>query len=328
MGAFEQKRMLTAYRRQNKFLKQVYSQVAQDVVFRLDKAYRAFFAGLSRYPKFKRYGRYKSFTYPQKGFKLEDGRLHLSGIGRLKIVLHRPVSGLIKRVTVIRDVDQWFAAFLVEEGTSATIAPSRAVGVDVGVSNIVALSDGTLVDNPRFLNESAERIKSLQRHLSRKKKGSNNREKARVKLAKAWRTVRRQRDDYAHKLSDKLTKENNLIVFEDLKVENMVKNHRLASAIMDASWGQLRRMTAFKAERRGGWVILVEPRGTSQKCSGCGKTVEKDLSVRTHSCPDCGLELDRDVNAARNILQAGQELARVEEKPLLIQRRRISKFGR
>ena len=140
--------------------------------------------------------------------------------------------------------------------------------------------------------------------------------------------VRRQRDDFAHKLSYELAEKNGFIVFEDLKIQNMVKNHSLASAIMDASWGKLRQLIAYKAERRGGRVVLVNPAGTSQKCSRCGNTVEKDLSVRTHECPNCGLAIDRDVNAARNILQAGQELARVEAAPLLVQRRRISKFGR
>jgi putative transposase len=139
--------------------------------------------------------------------------------------------------------------------------------------------------------------------------------------------VRRQREDFSHKLSDKLTKENKLIIFEDMRVENMVKNHSLASAIMGASWGQLRRLTAYKAERRGGRTVLVNPCGTSQKCSGCGEVVRKELSERTHYCPGCGLVIDRDVNAARNILKVGLEQTHAEEKPLLVQRRRISKFA-
>ena len=164
------------------------------------------------------------------------------------------------------------------------------VGVDTGISNVVALSDGTLIDNPHFLNKSVERIKSLQRRLSRKKMGSSNREKAKLSLAKMWRKTRRQRDDFAHKLSD--------------------------------------RLTAYKAERRGGRVILVNPSGTSQKCSGCGEMVPKELSERVHDCPRCGLVVDRGVNAARKILERGLEQARVEAEPLLVQRRRISKFGR
>jgi len=328
-GFYDQKKMLVELKHNNdKHLKSIHSQVLQDVVLRLDKAYRAFFVGLSRYPKFRRSGRYNSFTYPQSGFRLEGDRIiRLSTIGKVRLTLHRRVTGAIRRATVIRDIDQWFVALLVEEPPAVQSGDGK-VGVDTGISNIVALSDGTLIDNPRFLNGSLERIKSLQRQLSRKKKGSSNREKVKISLGKAWRKARRQRDDFAHKLSDKLTKENKVIVFEDLKVRSMVKNHNLASAIMDASWAQLRRLTAYKAERRGGRVILVNPGGTSQKCSGCGQTVPKDLSERLHDCPRCGLVMDRDVNAARNILKAGLEQARVEAEPLLVQRRRISKFGR
>jgi putative transposase len=327
-GVFEQKRILTDNRRQDKFLKAVQSHVLQDVAFRLDKAFGAFFAGLSRHPTFRRRGRYNSFTFDYTGFRVGKGFVKLSMIGDVKVRFHRAMRGVAKRATIIRDINQWFVAFAVDEEPVEKAMAHGRVGVDVGVSNVVALSNGTLIENPRCLATSAERIKSLQRRLSRKKKGSHNRERARVQLAKAWRKVRRQRDDFAHKLSDKLAKENSLIVFEDLKIQNMVKNHSLASAIMDACWGKLRQLTACKAERRGGRVILVNPAGTSQKCSGCGNTVEKDLSVRTHECPNCGLVIDRDVNAARNILQAGQELARVEAAPLLVQRRRISKFGR
>ena len=262
-------------------------------------------------------------------FRIEGGRvIKLSTIGKVRVTLHRHVTGAIKRATVIRDIDQWFVALLVEEVPDVVRSGDGKIGVDTGISNLVALSDGTLIDNPRFLNTSLERIKSLQRCLSHKKRGSSNREKAKLSLAKAWRQARRQRDDFAHKLSDQLTKENRVIIFEDLKIQNMVKNHSLASAIMDAAWGQLRRLTAYKAERRGGRVILVNPGGTSQKCSGCGEMVPKELSERVHDCPRCGLVMDRDVNAARNILERGLEQARVEAEPLLVQRRRISRFGR
>ncbi len=327
-GFYEQEKMLVELKRNDKHLRSVHSQVLQDVVLRLDKAYQAFFAGLSRHPRFRRKERYISFTYPQSGFKLEGNRIKLSTIGKVRLRLHRHVAEPIKRVTVIRDIDQWFVVLSVEEPhTENTNHSNLKVGVDVGISNLVALSDGTRIDNPRFLKHSIDRIKSLQRRLSRKERGSNNREKAKLSLAKAWRKVKRQRDDFAHKLSDKLTKENQLMVFEDLRIGNMVKNRSLASAIMDATWGKMRQLTAYKAERRGGWVILINPGGTSQKCSGCGETVSKDLSTREHRCPRCGLVIDRDVNAARNILKAGLEQARVEGEPLLVQRRRISKFS-
>ena len=327
-GFYDQKKMLVELKQNDKHLKRIHSQVLQDVVLRLDKAFQAFFARLSRYPKFRRSGRYNSFTYPQSGFGLEGDRIRLSTIGKVRVTLHRKVTGAIRRATVIRDIDQWFVALLAEEPPGVVQSRDGKVGVDTGISNVVALSDGSLVDNPSFLNGSLERIKSLQRRLSNKKKGSVNREKAKQSLAKAWRKARRQRDDFAHKLSDKLTKENKVIVFEDLKILNMVKNHNLASAITDAAWGKLRRLTAYKAERCGGRVILVNPSGTSQKCSGCGEMVPKELTDRVHDCPRCGLVIDRDVNAARNILERGLEQARVEAEPLLVQRRRISKFGR
>jgi putative transposase len=329
-GFYEQKRALTVVRKGDKFLKAVQSHVLQDVALRLDKACGAFFAGLSRYPRFRRRGRYNSLTYDYTGFSLRGDRVRLSMIGAVKIVVHRPLLGRVKRLTVIRDIDQWFASFSVEQDSVEERNPvPKEVGIDLGISNIVALSDGTLVENPRCLSMSTSRILYLQREFSRKKKGSKNRERAKVRLAKAWRKVRRQRDDFGHKLSHELVEKNGLMVFENLKVRNMVKNHSLASAIMDASWSNLRQLTVYKAERRGGRVILVNPEGTSQKCSRCGVMNPKmeDLSERIFRCEVCGLVLDRDVNAARNLLQAGQELARVEAKPLLVQRRRISKFA-
>ncbi|MBI3022177.1 MAG: IS200/IS605 family element transposase accessory protein TnpB [Thaumarchaeota archaeon] len=329
-GFYEQKRVLVGLKKNSKHLRAVNSQVLQDVVLRLDKTYQAFFAGLAKRPRFKRKARYNSFRYAQLGgFRVIGKALRLSKIGSVKMKLHRPIDGTPKTCTVIRDIDQWYACISAKIGSSEPIEPQegKAVGVDLGVVNLATLSNGRTFGNPRHLDRSIIRLKTLQRRLSRKKKGSNNGEKAKVMLAKAWRRVRRQRDDTAHKVSADLASGYSTIVFEDLHIPNMVKNHNLASAITDASWGQLRRLTAYKAERRGGRVILVEPRGTSQKCSGCGEVVPKGLEERTHSCPNCSLVLDRDVNAARNILKLGLERARMEEQPLLVQRRRISKFA-
>ena len=333
-GFYEQKRMLVELKRDNKFLEAIHSQVLQDVMLRLDKAYQAFFVGLAKRPRFRRKDRYNSFRYPQLGgFKIIGNRLRLSKIGSVKMKVHGSIEGASKTCTVVRDVDQWYACISVEaekyspRPTEAQVS-DRPIGIDLGITNLVALSDGTKFPNPRYLPGSIKQIKRLQRNLSGKKRGSNNRMKTKVALGKAWRKVRRQRDDYAHKLSHHLANHYSTIVFEDLHIPSMVKNHSLASAITDASWGQLRQLTAYKAERHGGRVILVEPRGTSQKCSGCGEVVPKELSERVHHCPRCGLVVDRDVNAARNILKAGQELAHVEAEPLLVQRRkRISKFG-
>ena len=327
---FEQKKKLVELKKkEDKYINAVHSQVLQDAVLRLDKAFQSYFSGLSKFPRFKRKGRYNSFTYPQHriGFKLIGNRIKLGMIGKIKIRMHREIEGEVKTATIIRDVDQWFVAFAVEEPErQAPNQDSNAVGVDVGVTNLIILSDGKIIDSPKFLIKAEERIKKIQRELSRKKKGSNRREKTRMLLAKAWRKVRRQRDDFAHKVSNNLLKEYGTIVFEDLNIRHMVKDHSLASAIMDSCWYKLRQFTAYKAERRGGRVILVNPAGTSQKCSGCGEIVQKSLSERVHICPECGLVLDRDVNAARNILALGLERALTETEPLLIHKR-ISKFG-
>jgi putative transposase len=324
---YELSKKLVELKKDSKYLKAVHSQVLQDVNLRLDKAYQSFFARLSKYPRFRRRGKYNSFAYPQHeiGFKLSGNFLKLGKIGKVKIRLHRAIAGVLKRATIIKEIDQWFVAFSVEvEQQLARKKPVGSIGVDVGIRNLLALSSEELIPNPKFLKQSAGKIKHLQRQLSRKKAGSERRAKAKLALAKTWRKVRRQRDDFAHKVSFKLAKENDTIVFEDLKIQNMVKNHNLASAIMDSTWGKLRQLTAYKAERRGGRVILVNPSGTSQKCSRCGEMVPKSLSERVHQCMKCGLTLNRDINAARNILMAGLEQSHAETEPLLV--KRISKF--
>jgi putative transposase len=327
---YEQKRSLTGKRQRNGYLKSVHSQVLQDVVLRLDKAYQAYHARLHRKPTFKRRDRYNSFTYPQLGgFKVVGQCLKLSMIGMVKVRMHRKIDGVFRTCTIIHDIDQWYVCISAEvEPEQEHGAPRPAVGVDLGIQALATLSDGTTFPNLKALPKSVEKIKRLQRSLSRKKRNSKNRLKAKIALAKAWRKVRRQRDDVAHKVSHRLAEEYGTVVFEDLKIGNMVKNHSLASAILDATWGTLSRLTAYKAERRGGRVILVEPSGTSQVCSGCGEIVPKNLSVRTHICPRCGLVLDRDLNAARNILERGLERARAETEPLLVPIVRISKFRR
>ncbi|MGQ9782318.1 MAG: RNA-guided endonuclease InsQ/TnpB family protein [Nitrososphaeria archaeon] len=203
----------------------------------------------------------------------------------------------------------------------------KAVGVDLGVTNVIATSDELIIEAPHYIKKAEKNVKNKQKELS-KKKGSKRRKKARILLAKAWRKVRRERNDFAHKLSHQLSQSYGIVVFKDLDINGMVKNYSLASETMDSTWDKLRKFIAYKATRHGGWVILVNPGGTSQKCSGCDVVVLKDLSVRVHNCPHCRLVFDRDVNTARNILRLGLERALAEAEPLLIQRSRISKFGR
>jgi putative transposase len=321
--------LLPLRKKDNKYYKQVHSQVLQDVLLRLDKAYQAFFKKIMKYPRFKKREKYNSFTYPQYGgFRIKDNKLVLSCIGAIKFKMHRIPVGTLKRCTVTRDVGQWYCCMTTDDGIESIEQKSiqNAVGVDRGIENLMALSTDEMVENPKHLIKSADKIKKLQKALSNKKVGSKNSEKARIHLAKAWRKVRHQRLDYCHKESTKLASRYDTIVFEDLRITNMVKNHRLASAILDATWGKLRRFSAYKVERRGGRCLVVNPSGTSQKCSGCGQVVPKDLHVRMHECPSCGLVLDRDHNAALNILKLGLEQALAEKQPLLV-RQRISKFA-
>ncbi|MEW6603865.1 MAG: transposase [Thermoproteota archaeon] len=347
VGFYEQKQLLTLRKQDNKYLKQVHSQVLQDIILRLDKAYHAFFKKLARYPKFKRKGKYNSFTYPQynNGWKIRDDEyLVLSCIGSIKIKMHRMIPvGTLKTCAIVRDVDQWYACITTiidDDGVVASAANkyhddlTKSVGIDVGLLKWLTLSDGKVIPNPLNFDTQAKKIKRLQKNLARKQKGSKNSEKARIQLAKAWRHVRRCRDDFVHKTSKTIADDGyTFVVFEKLNIANMVRNHHLAQAIMDATWGKLRQYTAYKVEEGrggGGRVITVDPSGTSQKCSGCGVEAKEklDLSVRIFECHSCGLVIDRDLNAAKNIEKLGLEQACAEKQPLLVrQRQRISKFA-
>jgi putative transposase len=233
-----------------------------------------------KYPRFKRREKYNSFTYPQYGgFRLKDNKLALSYIGAIKFKIHKIPMGTLKRCTIIRDVDQWYACITTDDNVEKAVNKvdvTKPVGIDVGLLNWLALSNGNVIQNTLNFEAQAKKVKKLQLNLARKKKGSKNRDKASIQLAKAWRRIRRCRDDFVHKTSTSLSKEGyTLVVFEKLDIANMVKNHSLPSAIMDATWAKLRQYTAYKVERRGGQVILVNPRGTSQKCSRCGVVTEK-----------------------------------------------------
>ena len=302
----------------NDYQKQVHSQVLQDTLKRLDSSFKNFFRRCKEkkagkkikagFPRFKPARRYNSFCYPQSGFKLsnDNSRIHLSKIGDIKLIYSRPVEGRIKTCRVIRDIDQWFVVLTCEtEDKQFTPNGKPTVGIDVGIKTLAVLSDGTEIANPRHLLKSENKLHKYQRRLSRRVKGSNNRNAQRIEVAIVYRKIRRQNDDFLHKLSRMLVDNYGLIIFEDLNIRGMVKNHKLAKHISDASWSTLIQMTTYKAASAGSEVRLVNPRNTTQNCSGCGKIVPKTLADRIHSCPHCGLVLDRDLNAAINIRTAG-----------------------
>lgn len=288
----------------------VNAQVLQDVVKRLDKAFEAFFRRVKSgekpgYPRFKPAHRYDSFTFPQapSGCQLQNGKLVLSKIGAVKIKLHREVPGKVKTVTIMRQADGWYACFACDIETVALPASDKVVGVDLGLESFAITSDGEFFPASKNLRKAERKLKRLQRQVSRRSEGSQRRKKAIRQLAKAHLHIANQRKDTAHKVARSLVNRYGFIAVEDLQVSNMVKNHHLAKSISDAGWNLFVNILMSKAAEAGREVVKVDPRYTSQACSGCGCIVPKKLSVRWHDCPECGTSLHRDVNAAINILR-------------------------
>jgi putative transposase len=311
---YDQQNTLKESKKGNGYLTAVHSQVLQDVLKRLDTAFQNFFRRVKKgekpgYPRFKSEDRFNSFTFPQSGFKIEAGKLVLSKIGTIKLIQHREIQkeGIIKTCAIKRAVDQWYVTFVVDLPDVETEKEEikTAVGIDLGLTDIATLSNGDKIDNPKWLRASEKKLAKEQRRLARKKRGSQNRKKQKAIVATVHRKIRNQRSDFHHKISTELVAGYDLIVFEDLKVKNMVKNRYLAKSISDAGWNQLVSFASYKAESAGKVVELVNPKGTSQRCSSCGMEVKKSLAVRTHRCPYCGLVMDRDENAAINILNRG-----------------------
>jgi putative transposase len=286
-------------------LNEVYAKVLQMVNHQIWSNVRAL-------AKLKRNGRkvgklrfkgadwFKTLNYNQSGFKLENGKLVLSKVGEIPIELHREIKGKVKGVIIKRERSgKWFAIFQVEDEPEPLPKTGRAIGIDVGVRHFLTDSEGRQVENPRFYERTLERIRRRQKRLARKKKGSRNREKARVRLAKAYEKLVNQRNDFLHKLSRFYVDNYDLIVVEHLNISGMVRNHRLGGKILDASWGKFLHMLSYKAARAGRRVVEVNPKGTSQ------------------NLPE---GLDRDYVAACRILRLGlgrPEVTPVEMGPLL-----------
>jgi len=255
--------------------------------------------GKKGYPAFQHNNR--SIEYRTTGWNQDrDGR-HITftdgcGIGRLRLVGN-------SKQRIMRRADGYFVQFCVETTRHMVHTPTgKQVGIDVGLKAFYTDSEGNTVDNPRFLRQAEKKLKRVHWRVSKKHKQSANRKKARQRLAKAYLKVQRQREDFARKQANTLITSNDLIAYEDLQIRNLIKNHRLAKSISDAAWGRFLAWVKVYGELHGVPVIAVAPQFTTQECSACGKRVYKALSQRTHACPQWGLVLDRDQNAARNIL--------------------------
>ena len=252
----DQASMLVVEKKDGNF-KAVFSQVLQDVLRRLDKSFKSFFRRVKNgetpgYPRFKGKGWYKSFTYPQVGFKLDGSKLTLSKIGSIRIFKHREVEGKIKTCTIKKDnLGHWYAILVSEVEDVSPIEPKTAIGVDVGLKSLVALSTGEAVEYPRYYVQAENKLAVAQRNLSRKKKGSANRLKAKAKVAKLHQKIQHHRDEFLHQVSRMIVDSADLIVFENLNISGMLKNHNLAKHIQDHAWGKLIQFAVSKAAKAG-----------------------------------------------------------------------------
>lgn len=285
----------------------LFSQVAQNVADRLAKCMKGMVlkrkAGIKAgLPRFKARERMKSFTYPQFGFRLRK-RLALSGIGEISIKKHREIEGKIKTLTIKRmPSGKWFAIFTSEmEEICVPKRDGEAIGMDLGIEHFAYMSNGETIENPRHLGNAEEKLKKVQRWLSRKKKGSKNRKKARPRVAITHEKLSNKRRDFLHKSSRQLVSRYSFIAMEDLNTNKMARGF-IAKSILDCGWAEFSGMLRYKAEEAGCEVVLVNPANTTSECSSCGSIRKKSLAERWHKCT-CGASMHRDLNAAMNILR-------------------------
>ena len=314
--------------------KTVHSQILQDVLKRLDKSFQHFFRRVKQgdtpgYPRFKGKERFHSISYPQSGFSVTGSRIYLSGMGKVRVRVHRDITRAmqIKTCTIKKSGDHWYGILSVE--LQSVPVPKKVVtnpvGIDLGLSTFATISNGEIIDNPRYLRHSEKKLAIIQAAYALRKTKAFKR-----KMTTLHQKIAHQRYDFLHKESTKLVNRFDLIAFEDLSIKNMAQRCKpvqtegggfasngqtaksgLNKSIYDAGWGKFIAMLIYKAESAGSYAIAVNPYNTSQICSGCGTIVKKTLKKRQHECPVCGRSVDRDLNASYNILRLGTD--RVKE---------------
>jgi putative transposase len=310
----ESSAQLTLWKKEDElqFLNEVSCVPLQQGLRNLQKAFGNFWAGRAQYPTFKKKRNGGSAEFTKSAFRWKDGEVFLAKCTEaLPIRWSRQLPKGCEPSTITVKLDaagRWFVSLLVDDITIKPLPVAmQSVGIDLGITSLLALSTGEKVSNPKHFNRLRKKLKRVQKVLSRKVKGSNNREKARLKVAKVHAQISDSRQDFLHKLTTRLVRENQTIAVEDLAVRNMVKNHKLACSISDASWGELVRQLTYKAAWYGRNLVKIDrwfP--SSKRCGNCGHVVDKlGLSIREWTCSKCGVVHDRDLNAANNILAAG-----------------------
>ena len=319
---YDQQAELTELRKDPQFAV-IAVDIQREPLRRVDRAFKAFFRRVKAgqtpgYPRFKSRDRYHSFAWSAP--RLHADGLQVPNLGRIRFKASRTPSGALRMATIVRCGEKWTARIVCDIGP----APEKrtvttAVGMDVGLTTLVTLSDGTEIENPRWTRQHEDRIAATNRLLARKHKRSKNRARAREALHRAHQRAANARRNYLHLVSKWLVGNYDLIAHEALNIKGMAQGN-LAKSIMDAAWSILLSQLTYKAEQAGVWVVPVNPRGTSQLCSGCGQNVPKKLAQRVHQCPHCGLVLGRDENAGRNILALGIRAAGVSPQNVPITR--------
>jgi putative transposase len=347
ISRYQQEAELKALRAELPEYAAIHAHILQDVLARLEKTYQAFFRRVASgekpgFPRFHGTNRYHSFTYKEygNGARLNNGSLVLSRIGRIAVRWSRPIAGTIKTVTISKEADGWYASFPCAEVPIEPLPRTgNETGIDVGLKAFLITADGDVVENPRHYRTAECGLKKAHKRVSRRKKGSHRRAKAAAQCAKQHQHVRRQRADFHHKSALALVRRYDVFYVEAIQPANhsrrpepkpdsnggyehngAARKAGLNKSIQDAGWRHFLSLLAYTAACAGKRVEAVNSAYTSQDCSGCGESMHKSLSVRTHVCTNCGLILDRDENAATNILWRGQRLRGVAGMPAVMDR--------
>jgi putative transposase len=307
-------KLLTSWKQQSnlEFLNEVSSVPLQQGLRHLQKAFTNFWSGHAKYPNFKKKHNGGSAEFTKSAFRWKDGQVFLAKSSEpLPIRWSRQIPQGCNPSTItvkLNPTGQWFVSLLVEDHTVKPLPKTdKSIGLDMGVTSLITTSNGDKIANPKHFKRLRQKLRKLQKDLVRKQKGSNNRQKARLKVAKVHGQIADARQDFLHKLTTQLVRENQTIAVEDLAIKNLIKNHKLAQSISDAAWGELIKQLAYKCQWYGRELVKIDrwfP--SSKRCGNCGYIVDKmPLKIREWECPKCGMNHDRDINAAQNILAAG-----------------------